>query len=416
MGTYKSAFLQVLEERGFIYQGTDLEALDEKACTDTITGYIGYDLTAESLHVGNLVGIMMLHWLQQTGHRPLVLMGGATTKIGDPSGKDNVRKLVDTSQIDKNEAGIKKVFDRLLTFGNGEKDAVMVNNDDWLAEKNYIDFLRDVGAHFTINRMLTMESVKLRLDREQPLTFLEFNYMIFQAYDFMELNKRMNCTLQMGGSEQWGNIVSGVDLTRRLNSTQVFGLTSPLITTSSGKKMGKSENGAIWLNQEMMPVYDYWQFWRNCDDADVSRLLKIFTTLPMDEVTKLEALQGQEVNEAKKVLATEATALIHGREAAEKAAKTAEETFVKGASSEGLPTVQVSQIDVADGIAVVDLFIKTTFVNSKGEARRLIKGGGARVNDEVITDENMMLQAQDFANDPVKLSAGKKRHALVSLG
>ncbi len=412
-----SDFLRILEERGYIHQCTDLEGLDALAGRETVTAYIGFDATADSLHVGSLVQIMMLRWLQETGHKPIVLMGGGTTKVGDPSGKDESRQLLSDQEIDANIASIRRVFERFLTFGEDGNKAVMVNNAEWLDTLAYIPFLREVGRHFTINRMLTFDSVKLRLEREQPLTFLEFNYMILQAYDFMELARRQGCRLQMGGSDQWGNIVNGIELARRIDGQELFGVTTPLITLASGQKMGKTAAGAIWLNPERLPAYDYWQFWRNTEDADVGRFLKLFTLLPLDEVARLEALEGQELNEAKKVLAGEATALCHGKEAADAAAETARRTFEEGGLGEDLPSVTVSAGELETGIPAFLLFTQSGLTQSNGEARRLIKGGGARLNDLRIDDENRQLRPEDLSAEGVaKLSAGRKKHALVKLG
>ena len=412
-----SDFLRTLQERGFIHQCTDLATLDERARKGPIVAYIGFDCTADSLHVGSLLPIMMLRWLQKTGHKPIVLMGGGTTKIGDPSGKDEARQLLTDAVIAGNMAGIKRIFGRYLTFGDGPTDAVMVNNGDWLDELKYIPLLRDVGRHFTINRMLSFESVKLRLDREQPLTFLEFNYMILQAYDFVELKRRLGCCLQMGGSDQWGNIVNGVELGRRTDGAELFGLTTPLLTTSSGAKMGKTAAGAVWLTADKLGSYDFWQYWRNTEDADVGRFLKLFTDLPLDEIARLETLPGAEINEAKKVLANEVTRLAHGDAAAAEAAETARRAFEEGAAADGLPTVAVTQADLEAGIAVVDLLVSAGLAASKGEARRLIKGGGARLNDGAIADDTVKATTADLnADGVVKLSAGKKRHALVKVG
>jgi tyrosyl-tRNA synthetase len=410
----KSDFINVLQSRGYIHQCTDLAALDEMAAKETVTAYIGFDCTAPSLHIGNLIGIMMLRRLQQTGHQPIALIGGGTTKVGDPSGKDEGRKLLTQEQINSNKAGIRKVFDKFLHFGSGPKDALMVDNDDWLSNLHYIEFLRQYGPHFTINRMLTFDSVRLRLDREQPLTFLEFNYMLLQAYDFVELFRRYGCRLQMGGSDQWGNIVNGVELGRRVENAELFGLTTPLLTTSSGAKMGKTAQGAVWLNSEMLSPYEYWQFWRNAEDADVGRFLKLFTDLPLDEIARLEALAGAEINDAKVVLATEATALVHGREAAEEASETARRTFSEGAAAEGLPTVEVPVAEIEAGIGVLSAFVKAGLASSNGEARRLIQGGGAKVNDAAVADERATLSASDVNKDgAIKLSLGKKRHVLI---
>lgn len=408
MSTFRSEFLKTLEERGFIHQQTDAAGLDELAAKGPITAYIGFDCTAKSLHVGSLVQIMMLRWLQKTGHKPIVLMGGGTTRIGDPTGRDEARKMLTDADIADNMAGIRTIFDRFITFGDGEQDAIMVNNADWLDKLGYIDFLRDVGRHFSVNRMLTFDSVKLRLEREQPMSFLEFNYMILQAYDFLELNQRRNCTLQMGGSDQWGNIVNGVELTRRVAQKEVFGLTTPLLTKSDGSKMGKTASGAVWLNEDMLPAYDYWQFWRNTSDADVGKFLRLFTELPMDEIKRLESLGGSEINEAKKILANEATAMARGREAAEAAAETARKTFEEGAAGEDLPRIAAS-----GSIALADAMVQLGLAASKGEARRLIKQGGARVNGEAVSDEAFVIA---LGAEAVKISAGKKRHGLVEAG
>lgn len=414
MSVYKSEFLNVLASRGFIHQISEPDALDALAAKEPITAYIGFDCTAPSLHAGSLVQIMMLHWLQKTGHKPIALMGGGTTRIGDPSFKDESRKLLDEAAIAENLAGIRKVFDKFITFGSGARDATMVNNADWLGNINYLDFLRDVGRHFSVNRMLSFDSVKLRLDREQELSFLEFNYMILQAYDFVELKKRHGCVLQMGGSDQWGNIINGVDLGRRMMQAQLFALTSPLLTTASGAKMGKTAAGAVWLNADMLSPYDYWQYWRNAEDADVERFLKLFTVLPLDEIAKLAALQGAEINEAKKVLATEATALVHGRDEAERAAETARRTFEEGTLAETLPTVEIASTELAAGAGVLNVFVKAGLVASNGEARRQIKAGGLRVNDTAVTDERMSLTPELLTREGViKLSFGRKKHVLL---
>jgi tyrosyl-tRNA synthetase len=414
MSAFKSEFLRVLAARGFIHQVSEPEALDALAQSSRVTGYIGFDCTAPSLHVGNLVSIMMLYWMQQTGHRPIALMGGGTTRVGDPSGKDESRKLLDESMIAGNLAGIRAVFDKFLKFGSGPGDALMDNNAEWLNDLNYIDFLREVGRHFSVNRMLSFESVKLRLDRQQELSFLEFNYMILQAYDFVELYRRHGCVLQMGGSDQWGNIVNGIDLGRRMLNAQLFALTSPLITTSSGAKMGKTAAGAVWLNPDMVSPYEYWQFWRNTEDADVGRFLRLFTTLPLEEIERLEALQGQEINEAKKVLATEATALVHGRSTADAAAQTARTTFEEGGVATTLPGVEIPAAELAAGIPVPAAFVKAGLVPSTSEARRQIKGGGLRVNDVAVADERAMLTNRDLtAEGVIKLSLGRKRHVLL---
>ena len=414
MSEFKSAFLSTLSSRGFIHQCTDEAALDALASDSVVPAYIGFDATADSLHVGSLVQIMMLRHLQKSGHKPVVLMGGGTTKIGDPSGKDEARQLLTDEKINENIAGIRRVFEKFLTFGDGPTDAIMVNNADWLDELAYIPLLRDVGRHFTINRMLTFDSVKLRLEREQPLTFLEFNYMILQAYDFVELNKRHGIALQMGGSDQWGNIVNGVELGRRMAGLSLYGLTTPLLTTSSGAKMGKTAAGAIWLNEDRLSAYDYYQFWRNTEDADVGRFLKLFTELSMEEITKLAALEGQDINDAKKVLAFEATRLCHGQEAANNAAETARQTFEKGTLGADIPTIDVDRTRLEGGISVVDLLVEAGLSASKGEARRLIKGGGARVNGDQITDQDATVAADALnENSDFQLSAGKKKHVRV---
>ena len=414
MTNYKSRFLSDMEARGYIHQCSDPQALDAAAMDGIITAYIGFDCTAPSLHVGNLLGIMMLRKLQQAGHRPIVLIGGGTTKVGDPSGKDETRQLLDQSQLDANIAGIRQVFSRFLSFDDSPTGALMVNNADWLDNLNYISFLRDYGRHFTINRMMKFDSVSLRLEREQPLSFLEFNYMILQAYDFLELARRHGCTLQMGGSDQWGNIVNGIELARRAEGRQLYALTTALLTTSSGAKMGKSVSGAVWLNADMLSPYDYWQFWRNTEDADVGRFLRLFTELPLDEIERLEALRDERINDAKKVLATEATAMAHGREAAEQAARTASETFEKGAASSGLPTVSVPQAKLAGGYGILNAFVDAGLAASNGEVRRHIKGGGARLNDAPVRDPNYRLTQVDLNDDgTIKLSIGKKRHALI---
>jgi len=415
MSDYKSDFLRVLSERGYIHQISDVAGLDAAAAAKKAVAYVGYDCTAPSLHIGHLISIMMLHWLQQTGNKPIALMGGGTTRVGDPSGRDETRKILTYEQIDANKESIKGTFSKFITFGSGSSDAVMADNAEWLTKLNYIEMLRDVGRHFSINRMLTMDSVKLRLDREQELSFIEFNYMILQSYDFVELAKRYGCNLQMGGSDQWGNIVNGVDLGRRMGTHQLYALTCPLLTTSSGAKMGKTAAGAVWLNADMLPVYDYWQFWRNTEDGDVTRFLKLFTTMPLDEIARLGALQGQEINEAKKVLATEATALLHGRAAAEQAADTARTTFEQGAVAENLPTVEVPRAELEAGLGVLTVFAeKTGLVASNGEARRQIKGGGLKVNDAAVADEKMTLSAKDLtAEGVIKLSLGRKKHVLL---
>jgi len=406
MSAYKSDFLNVLAERGFIHQVSEPEALDARAKAGQITAYIGFDCTAASLHIGSLLPIMMLHWLQKTGHRPIALMGGGTTRVGDPSGKDETRRVLTDDAINENLKGIRAVFSKFLKFEDAGGNAVMSNNADWLNKLNYIDFLRDVGRHFSVNRMLSFDSVKLRLDRQQELSFLEFNYMVLQAYDFVELNKRYNCILQMGGSDQWGNIVNGIDLGRRMQNAQLFALTSPLITTSSGAKMGKTAAGAVWLNADLVSPYDYWQYWRNTEDGDVVRFLKLFTVLPPDEIARLATLKGNEINEAKKVLATEATALVHGRQAADQATETARKTFEEGAPAETLPTVLVEH-----PIGVLIAAVQTGAVSSTSEARRQIKNGGIKLNGVVVTDEKLSLTTDSATPEGVHiLSIGKKRH------
>ena len=410
MSQFKSDFLNILSERGFIHQISDPEALDAQAKAGAITGYIGFDATATSLHAGSLVQIMMLRWMQKTGHNPIALMGGGTTKIGDPSFKDESRKMLSVEQIAHNLAGIRQVFTKFLNFGDGPTDARMVNNADWLDHLNYIDFLRDYGVHFTINRMLSFDSVKLRLDREQPLTFLEFNYMILQGYDFLELSRRHNCVLQMGGSDQWGNIVNGIELGRRCDQKQLFALTSPLLTTSSGAKMGKTASGAVWLNADLLSPYDYWQYWRNSEDADVTRFLKLYTEMPLAEIARLGALGGSEINDAKKILATEATAMLHGRAVADDAAETARRTFEEGQSAAGLPTLE---LDLDAGTGLLAACVAAGFASSNGEARRSIQGGAIRVNDQAVSDETLTLTRALLTDGVIKLSMGKKKHLLV---
>ena len=410
----KSDFMRVMIERGFLADCTDYQGLDEALIQGVVPAYIGFDATAKSLHVGSLIQIMMLRWLQKTGHKPLVLMGGGTTKVGDPSFRADERPLLTPEQIEGNITGIRQVFDKYLTFGGEASDALMLNNAEWLDDLNYLEFLRDIGRHFSVNRMLSFESVKSRLDREQSLSFLEFNYMILQAYDFLELNRRYGCRLQMGGSDQWGNIVNGIDLTRRVIDHEVFGLTSPLLTTSDGKKMGKSQNGAIWLNEDMLSPYEFWQFWRNTTDADVGRFLKLYTELAVEECDRLGALEGSEINEAKIVLAGEVTALCHGREAAEAAEATAREVFEKGGTGEDLPTLQLTPDEIGDGISVVQLITRSGLTKSGKEAKRLIADHGARLNDAPLTDAGLMIDTAALSQ-PIKLSAGKKRHALVVL-
>ncbi|HSE75010.1 MAG TPA: tyrosine--tRNA ligase [Dongiaceae bacterium] len=410
----KSEFLKVILERGYLHQCTDWEALDALAARQPVTAYIGFDATGDSLHVGHMVQIMLLRRLQQTGHRPIALMGGGTTKVGDPSGKDESRKLLTVEDINQNLDSIKQSFAGYLTFGSGKADAIMVNNADWLDKLNYIEFLRDYGRHFSVNRMLSFDSVKLRLEREQPLSFLEFNYMILQAYDFLELARRHDCRLQMGGSDQWGNIVNGTELGRRVDNKELFGLTAPLITTASGAKMGKTAAGAVWLNPNRLSPYDYWQYWRNTEDADVGRFLRLFTDLPLDEIARLERLQGAEINEAKIVLASEVTTLCHGAPAARTAAETARQTFVEGGLGQDLPVLEVDRAELAAGIPAYELLRRAGLVASNGEARRLIKGGGARLNDAAIADENYRVSEADRnAEGVVKLSFGRKKHAIV---
>ncbi len=408
-----SEFLAILGERGFIHQVSDMAGLDAKAAAGGLAAYIGFDCTAPSLHVGSLVQIMLLRWLQKTGGKPVVLMGGGTTRVGDPSGKDESRKLLSVADIEVNKVAIQKVFARFLHFGDAPADAVMVDNADWLDSLKYLDFLREVGRHFSVNRMLAMDSVKMRLERDQELSFLEFNYMCCQAYDFVELSRRLGCTLQMGGSDQWGNIVTGVDLGRRLGTPQLYCLTSPLLTTASGAKMGKTASGAVWLSEAMLSPYDYWQYWRNCDDADVGRFLKLFTDLPLDEIARLEALGGAEINEAKKALATETTALLHGRAEAKAAAETARRTFEEGSLAQTLPSVAVEPVELAGGLGVLAAFVKAGLVASTGEARRQIKGGGLKVNDATVADERAVLHESDLIEGAIKLSLGRKRHVLL---
>jgi tyrosyl-tRNA synthetase len=414
MSTYKSDFLNVLAARGFIHQVSEPDVLDALAREKAVTAYIGFDCTAPSLHIGSLLPIMLLYWLQQTGHRPIALMGGGTTRVGDPSGKDESRRLLTDEMINENLKGIRAIFDKFLKFENAGGNAVMANNADWLNTLNYIDFLRDVGRHFSINRMLSFDSVKLRLDRQQELSFLEFNYMILQAYDFVELYRRYGCVLQMGGSDQWGNIVSGIDLGRRLENAQLFALTAPLITTSSGAKMGKTAAGAVWLNADLVSPYEYWQYWRNTEDADVERFLKLFTVLPLDEIARLAALRGQDINEAKKVLATEATALVHGRAAAEEAATTARTTFEEGGLGANLPTVEVPRGEVSSGLGVLAAFVKAGLAASNGEVRRAIANNAILVNDVRVTSDKAVIGKADVTPEGVvKLSLGRKRHVLL---
>jgi len=414
MTAFKSEFLNVMQQRGFVHQISDPDSLDALAQKRELVAYIGFDCTAPSLHVGSMVQIMCLYWLQQTGNKPIALMGGGTTRVGDPSGKDETRKILSIEDIESNKNGIKQVFSQFLRFGEGKADAVMPDNAEWLTKLNWIEMLRDIGRHFSVNRMLAMDSVKLRLERDQEMSFIEFNYMILQAYDYFVLNQRYDCRLQMGGSDQWGNIVNGIDLGRRMGTPQLHALTTPLITTSSGEKMGKTASGAVWLNADMKSPYEYWQFWRNTEDADVPRFLKLFTTLPMKEIDKLASLKGAEINEAKKALADAATTLLHGAEAARQAADTARQTFEEGAIAENLPTVDVSHSELGAGIGVLAAFVKAGLVASNGEARRQIKSGGLRVNDVAVSDEKMMLAPANLTPEGViKLSLGKKRHVLL---
>ena len=410
----KSDFMRVMMERGFIADCTDYQALDEALCEGVVPAYIGFDATAKSLHVGSLIQIMMLRWLQKTGHKPITLMGGGTTKVGDPSFRADERPLLDEAAINDNISGIKQVFAKYIDYSDADNGALMLNNAEWLDGLNYLEFLRDIGRHFSVNRMLSFESVKSRIDREQSLSFLEFNYMILQAYDFLELNRRYGCLLQMGGSDQWGNIVNGIDLTRRVIDNQIFGLTSPLLTTSEGKKMGKSADGAVWLNADMRSPYEFWQFWRNTTDADVGRFLKLYTELPVEECDRLGALQGQEINDAKVILANEVTTLCHGAEAAAAAEATAREVFEKGGVGDDLPTLELSAAELGDGISIVQLIVKSGLAKSGKDAKRLIKENGAKLDDENLTDAGLMVDAAKLAQ-PIKLSAGKKRHALVKL-
>ena len=416
MSEYTSSFLRVMSERDFIHQVTDWKSLDALLSEKNMVAYIGFDCTADSLHVGSLVQIMMLRYFQKCGHRPIVLMGGGTTKVGDPSGKDDARQLLSDNEIEKNKQGIKAVFEKYLNFGDGPSDAIMCDNDEWLSGLEYVQFLRDYGRHFSVNRMLSFDSVKLRLDREQPLSFLEFNYMILQAYDFLELSRRFDCSLQMGGSDQWGNIVNGVELARRIDQKSVFGLTTPLVTTASGAKMGKSAQGAIWLNSDRLSPYDFWQYWRNTEDEDVDRFLKLFTELPLDEIARLSALKGNELNEAKKILAHEVTQLCHGRDAANSVAESARKTFEEGSIGQDLPFIIINKNDLEDGVWVIEAMRKLALIQSNGEGRRLIANGGVRVNDTVISDPEKQLNVSDITiSGMIKLSAGKKRHALVKL-
>ncbi len=414
MAAYRSDFLNVLDERGLIHQISNPDALDKAAFEGTITGYVGYDATATSLHIGNLITVTMLYWMQHTGHKPITLMGGGTSMVGDPSFRDDQRSLLSMDKINENISGIKKIFGRILSYGDDAGGAVMVNNADWLMQLKYVDFLRDVGRFFSVNRMLSFDSVKLRLDREQSLSFLEFNYMIMQGYDFVELNKRYGCTLQMGGSDQWGNIINGVDLAHRMGEPQLFALTTPLLTTSSGAKMGKTAKGAVWLNGDLFSPYDFWQYFRNTEDADVEKFLKIFTRLPLTEIAKLAALGGNEINDAKKVLATEATAIVHGREAADESAETARQTFEAGGFSSDLPSIDVSKAELDAGIGLLSLIVKAGLAASNGEARRHVQGGAVKLNDAAANDDRQVVSSSDMSQEGViKLSLGKKKHILI---
>ncbi len=414
MSRFKSDFLRTLDERGFIHQISDEAGLDELFAKETVTAYIGYDPTASSLHVGHLTQIMMLHWMQKTGHQPISLMGGGTGMVGDPSFKEEARKLMTIDMIEDNITSLKHVFANYLDYDRAENPALMINNADWLRGLNYLEFLRDVGRHFSVNRMLSFDSVKTRLDREQSLSFLEFNYMILQAYDYVELNQRTGCRLQMGGSDQWGNIINGIDLGHRMGTPQLYALTSPLLTTSSGAKMGKSASGAVWLNKDLLPVYDFWQYWRNTEDADVVRFAKLFTTLPMDEIARIAALGGSEINEAKKILATEVTAILHGRAAAEEAAETARKTFEEGALAENLPSIEVPASELEAGVGVLSLIVRAGLAGSNGEARRHVQGGAVKINDIGVSDERQSVGSGEVTGDGViKLSVGKKKHVLV---
>ena len=414
MTGFKSDFLRVLQERGFIHQCSDNEGLDALALEGPVTAYVGYDCTGPSLHVGHLLSIMMLRWFQKTGNKPITLMGGGTTRVGDPSGKDESRKLITYEQIEDNKQSLKTVFERFVSFGDRPTDAIMPDNAEWLASLNYIDFLREVGRHFSVNRMLSFDSVKLRLDREHELSFLEFNYMILQAYDFVELNRRHGCVLQMGGSDQWGNIINGIDLGRRMGTGQLYALTCPLLTTSSGAKMGKTAAGAVWLEADMLSPWDYWQYWRNTEDGDVGRFLKLFTDMPLDEIARLEALGGAEINEAKKILANETTALLHGRKAAETAAETARRTFEEGAVAESLPTVEIAAGDLADGLGILTAAVQAGLAASNGEGRRAVGNSALRVNDVAVSDPKTTIGDADVGPEGViKLSFGRKKHVLL---
>jgi tyrosyl-tRNA synthetase len=413
MAKYKSDFLNVLDERGFIHQCSDFAGLDALAANGKAIGYIGFDCTAPSFHIGNMIVLMMLHWLQATGNKPIVLMGGGTTRVGDPSGKDEARKILPIAQIEANKASMQKAAEKLMRFGTGTTDAIMLDNAEWLTRLNYIEMLRDIGRHFSVNRMLTLDSVRTRLDRDQEMSFIEFNYQVLQAYDFTVLAREHGCILQMGASDQWGNIVTGIDLGRRMGTPQLYALTTPLLTTASGAKMGKSVSGAVWLNEDMLSAYDFWQYWRNTEDADVGRFLKLFTTLPMAEIARLQALAGAEINEAKKRLATEVTAMLHGRDKADAAARTAQQTFEQGTLAEGLPTVEIAASELAAGVGVLTAFVRAGLVKSNGEARRQIAGGGLRINDTPLADEHATLTTGDVTGGVIKLSLGRKRHVLL---
>jgi len=413
MAKFKSDFLNILDQRGFIHQCSDSSGLDALAAEGKAVGYIGFDCTAPSFHVGNMIVLMMLHWLQQTGNKPIVLMGGGTTRVGDPSGKDETRKILPIEQIEANKASMQKACAKLMQFGSRRTDAIMLDNAEWLTKLNYIEMLRDIGCHFSVNRMLTLESVKSRLERDQEMSFIEFNYQVLQAYDFVVLANRYACNLQMGASDQWGNIVTGIDLGRRMGTHQLYALTTPLLTSASGAKMGKSVAGAVWLNEDMLGAYDFWQYWRNVEDADVGRFLKLFTTLPMDEIAKLSALQGAEINEAKKVLANAVTAMLHGRDQAAAAASTAQQTFEQGRLAQGLPTCEIATAELASGLGVLTAFVKAGLAKSNGEARRHIAGGGLRINDGVVTDDAAKLTPADVRDGVIKLSLGRKRHVLL---
>jgi tyrosyl-tRNA synthetase len=414
MAQFKSDFLNVLDQRGFIHQGSDLEGLDALAAKEIVTGYVGYDATATSIHIGNLITVTLLYWLQETGHRPISLMGGGTSMVGDPSFRDDQRQLLSVEKINTNIESIKRVYSRILRYGDGPTDAIMVNNADWLLKLNYVEFLRDVGRYFSVNRMLSFDSVKLRLDREQSLSFLEFNYMIMQGYDFVELSRRYGTVLQMGGSDQWGNIINGVELSHRMGGAQLYALTTPLLTTASGQKMGKTANGAVWLNGDLFSPYDFWQYFRNTEDADVEKWLKIFTRLPLDEIARIAALGGSEINEAKKILATEITAIVHGREAAEQAAETARATFESGALDLSLPSVSMPSTQLEAGVGILSALVASGLAGSNGEARRHVQGGAVRLNDAVVADEKLTLSPSDLLPEGVlKLSVGKKKHVLL---